>query len=106
MLDDLLAGLFGEALLGRLPTSRRARLVARHFFGLLGAGLGITGAIYILRTARTQNLGVLASMVAMFAGLAAFSLFNVAFGRAWRWPGLFFVASFVTLFLSRILLGA
>jgi hypothetical protein len=41
----------------------------------------------------------------MFAGVAAFSLFNVALRRAWRWPGLLVIASFVTLFLSRVLLG-
>jgi Ni/Fe-hydrogenase subunit HybB-like protein len=105
MLDDLLAGLFGEAIFGRLPASRRAQLVARLFFGLLGAGLGITGAIYIVRTARTQNLAMLASMAAVFGFLACFCLFNVALGRTWRWPGLLFVVSFVMLLLSRLLLG-
>lgn len=45
-------------------------------------------------------------MVAMFAFLAAFFLFNVALGRTWRWPGVLFAFSFVSLFVTRILFGA
>ncbi|HEX9798686.1 MAG TPA: sulfatase [Thermoanaerobaculia bacterium] len=35
MVDDILAGIFGEAVFGRLGRSRRAQLLARRFFGLL-----------------------------------------------------------------------
>lgn len=106
MLDDLLAQIFGEAAFGRLGRSRRAQLLARVFFGLLGAGLGAVGAVHFLReTGLTDNIAMRGSMVAMFAFLACFSLFNVALARSWRWPGQLFVTSFVALFLSRILLG-
>ena len=37
MFDDWLSELFGEAVFGRLGHSRRAQLLARMFFGLLGA---------------------------------------------------------------------
>jgi hypothetical protein len=45
-------------------------------------------------------------MVAMFVFLAAFCLFNIALGRTWRWPGVLFVASFVSTLALRILFGA
>ena len=44
MLDNLLGELFGEVVFGRLGKSRRAQLLVRVFFGLLGAALGIVGA--------------------------------------------------------------
>ena len=106
MLDDLLAQIFGEAAFGRLGRSRRARLLARVFFGLLGAGLGVAGVVhFLLKTGLTNNTAMHGSMVAMFVFLACFSLFNVVLARKWRWPGRLFIASFVALFLSRILLG-
>jgi hypothetical protein len=46
-----------------------------------------------------------ASIIAMFLSLAAFSLFNVALARSWRWPGMAFVGSFIALFATRILFG-
>jgi hypothetical protein len=106
VLDDLLAHLVGEAAFGRLSASRRAKLIARLFFGLLGAGLGAAGAIYMLRNPpATGNLPMVASMIAMFVSLGAFFLFNVAMARPWKWPGLAFVASFVAMFVARIALG-
>lgn len=45
------------------------------------------------------------SMVAVFVFLASFSLFNVALGRKWRWPGKLFVLSFVALFGARLFFG-
>jgi hypothetical protein len=106
MLDDLLGHLFGEVVLGRLSRSRRAQLLFRLFFGLIGAALGGAGAVHFaLQPDLTSNLALRASMLAMFVCLASFSLFNIALGRRWRWPGLGFVASFAALFASRIALG-
>lgn len=106
MLDDLIGQLVGEAAFGRLDPSHRVKLIVRLFFGLLGAGLGAAGAIYMLRTPpTTTNLPMLASMIAMFASLGAFFLFNVGMARAWKWPGLAFAASFVAMFVARIALG-
>ena len=42
---------------------------------------------------------------ALFVFLACFSLFNVALGRRWRWPGICFALSFAGLFAARILFG-
>ena len=106
MLDNLLGELFGEAVFGRLGKSRRAQLLVRVFFGLLGAGLGIAGTLHFaLRTNLTNNAPMWISMIAMFAFLASFSLFNVGLGRTWRWPGKLFVVSVVALFVTRILFG-
>lgn len=106
MLDDMLIEIFGEATLGRLTRSRRAQLLLRLFFGLLGAGLGAVGAVHFAtKEGLTTNLGMRLSMVGMLAFMGAFWLFNVAFARRWRWPGLMFVVSFVALFATRILFG-
>lgn len=105
MIDDILAGLFGEILFGRLSSSRRAQLLARLFFGLVGAGLGVTGAVYMFHRPDVQPSAMSMSMVAVFLCLACFSLFNVALGRTWRWPGVLFVFSFVSLLAAAILFG-
>ena len=106
MLDDLLGGLFGEVVFGRLGRSRRAQLLARMFFGLLGAGLGIAGALHFMgRQDLTNNTPMWISMIAMFVFLSSFSLFNVGLGRTWRWPGKLFVVSFVALLVTRLLFG-
>jgi len=44
-------------------------------------------------------------VVALFAFLAVFCLFNVALARTWRWPGRMLVLSLVLLFVVRILFG-
>ena len=106
MIDDLLGELFGEAVFGRLGRSRRAQLLARLFFGLLGAILGLIGAWHFTVDRReVTNLVMHASMIAIFLFLACFSLFNVALGRRWRWPGVSFALSFAGLFVARILFG-
>lgn len=106
MLDDLIGHLVGEAMFGRLSPSRRAQLLFRLFFGLLGAGLGVTGLVYFLTRADvTINPALRASMAGMFLGLACFSLCNVGFRRPWRWPGALFIASFVAMFIVRLGFG-
>lgn len=106
MIDDILVGLFGEILVGRLGASRRAQLLARLFFGLLGTGLGVAGAIHMSqRFGSETNAAMVASMVAVFLFLACFCLFNVALGRSWRWPAVLFAAGFVSMFGTRILFG-
>ncbi|HKY21808.1 MAG TPA: hypothetical protein VJM31_11390 [Vicinamibacterales bacterium] len=106
MIDDILEGVFGEVLRGRVSTSRRAQLLARVFVGLLGTGLGLIGAVHMFRRSGAQTNGAMsASMVAMFVCLACFFLFNVALGRAWRWPWVLFGLSFVSMVATRILFG-
>ena len=106
MIDDLLSELFGEVALRRAGRSRRAQLLARLFFGLLGAGLCAFGAVhFIVREDFTDNTAMRASMVAVFVFLACFSLFNVALARTWRWPLRLFIVSFVALFVTRLLFG-
>jgi hypothetical protein len=106
MFDDLLAHILGQAVLGRLNPSERARAVARVGFGLVGAALGIGGAVHFgTRPAPITNYGMFASAIAMFLSMAAFFLVNVALHRPWRWPAIGFVASVVTMFVTRITLG-
>jgi hypothetical protein len=106
MIDEILIGLFGAALFGRLGKSRRARLLARVFFGLLGAGLGVAGAIHVARGGVVgANDAMRVTMAALFGFLAAFFLFNVALGRKWRWPGVMFAVSLVALFVTRLAFG-
>jgi ABC-type nitrate/sulfonate/bicarbonate transport system permease component len=106
MIDEILVGLFGEAVSRRLGHSRRAQLLFRVFFGLLGAALGVAGAVLFARNEQFAAIREMQiSMVVTFAALAAFSLFNVALGRKWRWPGLLFVVSFVAIFVTRIAFG-
>lgn len=106
MIDEILGHLFGEVVFGKLGRSRRALLLFRVFFGLLGLGLGLAGAVHMaMKSDLTQNIAMRLSMVAMFAFLASFSLFNVTLGRKWRWPGVLFVISFVSLFATRIIFG-
>lgn len=105
MFEDLVAGLVGEAVFGRLRATRRSQLIARLFFGLLGTGLGTAGAIYVPSTIRTSNAAMLASMTTLFVSLACFCLFNVTLVRPWRWPALCFVASLALMFVTRIVGG-
>lgn len=106
MVDDILIGIFGEAVRSRLSGGPRTQLVARLLFGLLGAGLGLVGAVYMAQNPRTENVAMAASMVAVFVFLCCFCLFNVALARTWRWPGWLFIVSFVALFASRLIFGA
>ena len=106
MIDDILGEIFGEAVFGRLGRSRRAQLLARLFFGLLGTALCAAGAVYfVFKDNLTNNTAMHASMIAVFFFLSCFSLFNVTLARPWRWPGKLFVLSFIALFVTRFLFG-
>ena len=87
MLDDVLAGLLGEAVFGRLRKTERSQLLAHLFFGFLGTALGLAGAVYFPMTVETANWGLLASMTAVFVSMSGFFLFNVTLAQPWRWPG-------------------
>ena len=106
MIDDILAGIFGELAFGRLNNSKRVQLILRMFFGFLGFTLAAIGCYHFATAANvTQNVVLKSSMIAVFVFLGSFSLFNVALGRQWRWPGRLFILSFISLFVVRILLG-
>ena len=106
MIDELLLALFGEALNEELGNSRRAKLLVRVFFGLLGGALGTAGAAHFaLRDDLGTNTPMRWAMIALFIALACFALFNIALGRRWRWPGVAFVLCFFALLASRLLLG-
>jgi hypothetical protein len=105
MFDDLIGQLLGQAVSRRLGHSERAQLLARLFFGGLGAVLGAIGAVHLLRRPLPSNVATHVSMVLVFGFLGCFSLFNVALHRSWRWPGLALLASLVSMFVTRIVFG-
>ncbi len=105
MLDDLLVHLFGQAVFGRYDPSARTRLLVRLGFGLLGAALGVAGAVHVLtRPAPGAHLRV--AMAALLLSFGAFWLLNVGLARTWRWPGVLTLASLIALLAARFLLGA
>jgi hypothetical protein len=107
MIDDLLGTLFEGATVEKLNNSRRVQLLFRILFGLIGGALGAIGAVHFGLTAGlTDNVAMRASFAALFVFLACFSLFNIALGRPWRWPGKLFLASLAAIFITRILWGA
>jgi protein-S-isoprenylcysteine O-methyltransferase Ste14 len=104
MIGEELAEILAEVALGR--RGRRAAPVARLFFGLLGAVLGIAGAwLAASRPDLAANPAPRAAVVCLFGFLGAFGLFNVALARRWRWPWVGFGMSLVAVFAARILLG-
>jgi len=106
MLDDLFEGLSGDFALGRGRASRRAQLVARLFFGLLGAGLCGLGAAVLARRELPPGLGEFHAMSVLFlASIGLFALFVVALGRSWRWPGRLVLASLLAMILARLVLA-
>lgn len=107
MFDDLIESLIEELPAGSGNASKRAQLLFRLFFGLLGALLGAAGMVkFIVDPPDTGNTAMWISMLALFFFLACFCLFNVAFLRRWRWPGVMFLISLVMLFVTRIAFGA
>jgi hypothetical protein len=107
LIGEILFELFGEAAFGRLSRSRKAQVVARIFFGLLGTGLGLAGAYHFLARAPMPAHRLMhASMVSLFLFIAALSFFNVACKRPWRWPTLGAAVSFVILLAASLFRGA
>ena len=106
MPDDILAEIVGQASFARFTPSQRTQALVRTGFGILGAALGVIGAVHFARRPDPiTNVPMHASVLALFACLACFFLFNVALHRKWRWPGIAFVLSFIALFATRILFG-
>jgi hypothetical protein len=106
MLDDLLESLIEDLPIGPSNLSKRAQVLFRLFFGMLGAFLGIAGMVkFIVSPPSDGNLGMLIGIVALFFFLACFCVFNVALLRKWRWPGVLFIVSLVMLFVTRIMFG-
>jgi len=105
-LDDLLEDVFGDAVVDGLGRSRRAQLLLRMFFGLIGAGLGLAGCFWMLAAddgGTSAHLRL--AMAAVFVFMACFFGANVMLARPWRWPAIGFAASFLALFVSRFVLG-
>lgn len=103
MLDDL----FEEIDVSSGKPSARSQILARLFFGSLGVFLGLAGCYHFaVDTEFTGNVMLRASIILLFAALTAFCLFNIMFARPWRWPGKLFIASFIAMFVTRILWGA
>jgi hypothetical protein len=106
MIDDVLEGLFGEYLRSRVPHSKRAELLTRVFFGLLGAGLGLAGAWYFAARADVGGrVTMRATMILTFLFMSCFWLFNVALLRTWRWPMVMTAGSFIATILVRLIIG-
>jgi hypothetical protein len=105
MLDDILGGLLGEALFGRIEHTRRREILLRLFFGLLGAALGLGGAVYMLTRDDPASPHMRLAMAALLAFFGLFWLFNVALMRRWRWPGILTLSSLVALIAARFVLG-
>ena len=97
-LDDLLDGVGSD-----LGKSRRAQTVIRVLFGVLGVALSAAGARHM--TGYDASLHFRGAAVLLFVFLGAFFLVNVTLARpaGWPWKGL--LASFVLLFVVRIVLG-
>lgn len=105
MIDELLGQVFGEAIFRRYAPSRRAQLLARLFFGLLGFALGVGGAIHITTSGDTAGAHLRLAMAAFLLSFGTFWLLNVGLARRWRWPGVLTVASLISLIAARLLLG-
>jgi hypothetical protein len=106
MLSDFLSSTIEDSTIGGRTRSRRGRVIARVFFGLLGFALCAVGALhFLLKPGLTSNGILRGSIVAMFLFFGSFWLLNVALASPSRWPLKLFALSFVALFASRMLLG-
>ena len=105
MIDELLAHLFGEALFGRYTPSRRAQLLARLSFGLIGAALGIAGTACMIHRRDGASPPTRVALAVLFLSIGAFWLLNVGLGRQWRWPGVTVAASLIALIAARFIFG-
>ena len=102
MIGDILGDILGNFFSGGEP-SKKAQAVSRIIVGLLGAALTIAGMVKTF----TYDAGLAFRLagVFMFAMLACFCGFNIAFFRTWKWPGRLFLLSLPLLFAVRIIFG-
>ena len=106
MIPEAIFEMIGEAAFGRLNRSRKAQVLFRVFFGLLGTALGLFGVYHFLVNVEPPASRLLhASIVALFAFVAARAFFHIACKRPWRWPVVGVAVSFAALFITRIAFG-
>ena len=104
MIGELLAGLLQGYLASRTP-SQRWQTVVRVFFGAIGCVLALMGVVTFGFQRVDPSLPMRLTIVLLFISLAAFCFFNVMLLLRWRWPGVLFAASFVAMFVTRLLWG-
>ena len=102
MLDDLFEGLL-DALFSGKNASKSTEVVIRMLFGVMGVALSVAGIYHMMGYDAGWHFRLAAA--AMFFFLACFCAFNITLLLKWRWPGRFFILSFVGLFVVRILFG-
>ena len=102
MLDDLFEGLL-DALFSGKNASKRTEVFVRVLFGLMGVALSVAGIYHMVGYDAGWHFRLAAAANLFF--LACFCAFNITLLLKWRWPGRYFVMSFVALFLVRILFG-
>jgi hypothetical protein len=102
VLDDLFEGLL-DALFSGEKASKRMEVIMRILFGLMGVALSVTGIYHMMSFDASWHFRLFA--MAMLFFLACFCAFNITLLLKWRWPGKFFILSFIGLFLVRILFG-
>ena len=105
MIGDLLGGVIEGYLSSRTP-SQRWQVVARMLMGAVGCMLAVVGAVMFAVHRPDVALPLRATIVLFFLSLGAFFLFNVLLARRWRWPAVLFAASFVAMFVTRLVWGA
>jgi hypothetical protein len=94
----------GEFVLGGKP-SPRGQAIARWFFGLLGTGLCVFGALHLWLTQKIPGLPLRLAAVSLFASIAVFCLANIALQRRWRWPLWWVALGLPLLFVVRFVFG-
>lgn len=102
MLDDLFEGILDGFVAGE--PSKRVQIILRVLFGLVGTGLAAAGIYHIMGYDAGLPFRLAGAVVFFFLG--CFCIFNIALLKSWRWPGRYFVYSFIGLFAVRIIFGA
>jgi hypothetical protein len=80
--------------------------LVRVSFGALGCVLSVGGAFVFAFRRADPALSLRLTIVLLFLSMVGFFLGNVLLKRPWRWPLVLFVASFVAMFVTRIVWGA
>jgi hypothetical protein len=102
VIEELFEGLIDSWISGK-GTSKRTEVVMRVFFGLLGVALCLAGLYHMMVYDAGWHFRLAAAAMLFF--LACFCAFNITLLLKWRWPGRYFVFSFIGLFVVRILFG-